>query len=121
MNLKLVREEPQEDCPLNDLMAIKDALQVLNGTWKLPIIIALLDGNKRFNEISKVVTGISDRMLSRELKDLELNQLIKRTIFDTFPPTIEYSTTEHTKTLYNVIIALRDWGKIHRNAITENF
>jgi DNA-binding HxlR family transcriptional regulator len=117
--LKLVPDETQ-DCPLNDLMAVKDALQVLNGTWKLPIIIALLDGKKRFKEISKVVEGISDRMLSKELKDLELNKLVKRSIYDTFPPTVEYTVTEHTKTLRKLITALRDWGKLHRQVIIYN-
>ncbi|WP_257191129.1 helix-turn-helix domain-containing protein [Chryseobacterium sp. WG23] len=79
----------------------------MNRTWKLPIIVAILDGNSRFKEIARVVEGISDRMLSKELKDLEVNKLVKRTIYDTFPPTVKYSVTEHTKTLRPVITALR--------------
>ena len=106
-----------QDCPLNELMAVKDALEVLSGTWKLPILISLLDGNKRFKQIAKVVEGISDRMLSKELKDLETNKLIKRTIYDTFPPTVEYSVTPHATNLKKVIGALRDFGKIHRAEI----
>ncbi|MBY0426334.1 MAG: helix-turn-helix transcriptional regulator, partial [Cytophagales bacterium] len=69
------------------LLPVKDALQVLNGRWKLPIIISLTFGAKRFRQISKDVHGITDRMLSKELKDLETNQLVKRTVQDSFPPT----------------------------------
>lgn len=106
-----------DDCPLIDLMAVRDALQVLSGTWKLPILISLIDGKKRFRQIAKEVEGISDKMLSKELKDLEMNKLVKRTIYDTFPPTVEYSVTPHTATLKKVIAALRDWGKLHRKEI----
>ncbi len=98
--------------------AIKDALDVLNGSWKLPILASLRDGTKRFKEISREVEGISDKMLSKELKNLEMNHLVKRTVHDTFPPTVEYSVTEHTDTLHDVIMALRDWGTIHRKKIT---
>lgn len=98
--------------------AIKDALDVLSGSWKLPILASLSDGKKRFKEISREVEGISDKMLSKELKDLELNHLVNRKVYDTFPPTVEYSVTEHTETLRDVIIALRDWGTIHRKKIT---
>ena len=105
------------DCPLDSLKAVKDALQALNGTWKLPIIISLTTGKKRFKQIAREVEGISDKMLSKELKDLEMNKLVTRTIHATFPPTVEYSITSHTKTLRKVIAALRDWGQIHRNEI----
>ncbi len=106
-----------EDCPLDELMAVRDALQVLNGTWKLQILISLIDGNKRFKQIATEVAGISDKMLSKELKELQMNKLVSRTIYDTFPPTVEYAVTPHAKTLRKVIMALRDWGKLHRKVI----
>lgn len=59
------------------------------------IIIAWTFGNKRFKEISYEINGITERMLSKELKDLEVNQLVKRTVYDSFPPKVEYSITEH--------------------------
>ncbi len=114
---KIETQTPQ-NCTKNDLMAVKDALEVLNGRWKMQILIALINGNKRFKEISKEIDGISDKMLSKELKDLETNQLVKRTVYETFPPMVEYSITEHTSSLHNVIAALRDWGFLHRNKIT---
>lgn len=98
-------------------MAVRDALEVLNGRWKLQILIALLNGAKRFRQIAKEIEGISDRMLSKELKDLEGNKLIVRKVYDAFPPIVEYSATKHTETLHPVIYALREWGYFHRKKI----
>lgn len=110
-------EHNQQSCAAS-IRAIKDALEVLNGKWKLPILISLLSGDtKRFNQISRDVNGISDRMLSKELKDLEMNQLVKRVVYDSFPPTVEYTITEHGRTLQKVIAELLDWGVFHRRKI----
>ena len=83
----------------------------------MPIIIALLFGNKRFNQIARDVPGITDKMLSKELKDLEINQLVKRTLHDGFPPFVEYSITEHGKSLQRVVEELMEWGLTHRAKI----
>ncbi|MBI1836670.1 MAG: helix-turn-helix transcriptional regulator [Flavobacteriia bacterium] len=104
-------------CEKTALMAVKDSLDVLSGSWKLPILVSLANGPKRFNQISKEVEGISDKMLSKELKDLEQNHLITRSVQDTFPPTVMYDVTEHAETLDKVIKELRDWGIIHRKKI----
>lgn len=96
---------------------VQDALEILNGKWKLPIIVALLHGVKRFSEISREVNGITDRMLSKELRDLEMNHLVKRTVYDTFPVTVEYTMTPYGETLKDVIGALYDWGVNHRKKI----
>lgn len=105
------------ECSKNDFMAVKDALEVLNGRWKLQILISLLSGTKRFKQIAREIDGISDRMLSKELKDLEENQLVARKAYDAFPPVVEYAATEHTKTLHSVIYALREWGYLHRKKV----
>jgi DNA-binding HxlR family transcriptional regulator len=96
---------------------VRDALEVLNGKWKLAIIGSLSFGTKRFKQISKEVNGITDKVLSKELKALEANQLVKREVFDTFPPTVEYSITHHGKSLENVIDELRRWSESHRKKI----
>ena len=103
-------------CPKTAL-SIKDALEALEGRWKLLILFSLSTGNKRFNEISKEVTGISDKTLSKELKHLEANELIKRNAYDTFPPTVEYSITAHGKSLEKVLEELHYWGLAHRQKI----
>jgi DNA-binding HxlR family transcriptional regulator len=98
---------------------VRDVLDIINGKWKLPILIALSFGNKRFKELERDVEGITPRMLSKELRDLEMNQLITRTVYDTIPVTVEYSLTEYGKTLDEVIAALRDWGKRHRKKLLK--
>jgi DNA-binding HxlR family transcriptional regulator len=111
------KEECKTECK-RMLLPVLDALYVLSGKWKLPIIIALSHGNKRFKELQRETEGITARMLSKELRDLEMNQLVKRTVYDTTPVTVEYELTSYGKTLDDVIIALHDWGTKHRNRIT---
>lgn len=114
--MKEVKKEEQDECE-KCIMMVKDALDVLNGRWKLPILVSLKYSNKRFKQISKSINGITDKMLSKELKELEMNQLITRTVHDTFPPTVEYSITEHGHSLDPVISALKNWGGLHRKKI----
>jgi DNA-binding HxlR family transcriptional regulator len=108
--------ELQKDC-LKAMVPVRDSLDVLNGKWKLPILITLRGGKKRFNEFSKEIPGITDKVLSKELKELEAHQLITRTVHETFPPTVEYAITEHFESLTHVIIAMRQWGLLHRKRI----
>ena len=102
------------------LKPVRDSLDVLNGKWKLPIIVSLTFGGKRFTEIAKDVHGITDRMLSKELRDLELNDLVVRTIEQTYPVKVTYSLTEHSKTLRSVIDSLKDWGIMHKKKLEED-
>ncbi|MES2779710.1 MAG: winged helix-turn-helix transcriptional regulator [Bacteroidota bacterium] len=99
------------------IQAVRDGLEVLDGRWKLPILVSLKYGNKRFKQISKDVNGITDKMLSKELKELEMNQLITRSVYDTFPPTVEYAITDHGLSLDTVIGSLKSWGMLHRKKI----
>lgn len=103
------------------LDAVQDALYVLNGKWKLPIIIALSEGKKRFGEIQKTVKGIAPKVLSSELKTLELNGFVVRHVHNEFPVLVEYELTEYSNTLENVITALRDWGLKHKDKIRAEY
>ena len=99
-------------------MAVQDAMDVLSGKWKISIISSICYYNKRrFSNILNDVKGISNKMLSKELKELEINQLIKRIVLDTQPVTVQYQLTEHGKTLQTIINNLTDWGKAHRKKI----
>ncbi len=109
-------EHSAHECS-RQIIPVRDALEVLNGRWKLPILIALSFGAKRFKEISRDIPGITDKMLSKELKMLEANQLILRRVFDDFPPVVEYSITKHGESLGKVIEELRIWGMAHRKKI----
>lgn len=101
-----------------EMMAIHDAMNVLNGKWKIYIISSICHYNKRrFSDILNDVPGISNKMLSKELKELELNKLIKRTVLDTQPVTVQYELTKHGKTLKTIINNLTEWGMEHRKEI----
>lgn len=108
------------ECQLS-LDAVQDALYVLHGKWKLPIIIALSEGKKRFGEIQKSVKGIAPKVLSSELKTLELNGFVVRHVQNKFPVLVEYELTEYSNTLEDVITALRDWGAQHRDKIRADY
>src|SRR5215472_12048901 len=102
------------------LRPVRDSLDILSGKWKLPIIIALSFGEKRFTELAQEIEEITDRMLSKELRDLELNGLVKRNIHDTYPVKVTYSLTEHSKTLRPVINSLKNWGILHKKKLQED-
>ncbi|WP_461090087.1 winged helix-turn-helix transcriptional regulator [Spirosoma gilvum] len=105
-----------EGCP-KSMLSINDALEAVEGKWKLLILFALSSGPKRFKQLAKEVAGITDKTLSKELKSLEENKLIIRKVYDTFPPTVEYSITTHGMSLEKVVDELHDWGLTHRKEI----
>jgi DNA-binding HxlR family transcriptional regulator len=101
-----------------EMRAIHDAMDVLNGKWKIYIISSICHYNqRRFSDILNDVVGISNKMLSKELKELEMNKLVKRTVLDTHPVTIQYELTKHGKTLQTIINNLTAWGIEHRKEI----
>lgn len=113
-------ERPNSEECISALAAVQDALYVLNGKWKIPIIIALREGHKRFGELQKAVKGISAKVLSHELKHLEMNDFIERRVYDTIPVTVEYELTPYSDTLGHVIESLREWGAAHRDKIRNS-
>ena len=104
----------------DSLKNVLDALYVLNGKWKLALILCLVQSPKRFNEIQHAVTGISAKILAKELKDLELNDFIKRNVYPTTPVSIIYEATEYSRTLKNVMGELSGWGQQHREKIKQS-
>ncbi|WP_255496189.1 winged helix-turn-helix transcriptional regulator [Mucilaginibacter sp. FT3.2] len=101
------------------MLAVRDALDVINGKWKFLILISLNHGNKRFREIHRSIPKMSTKVLAKELKDLEEHKLIKRTVADVYPVLVEYIPTDYVNTLSEVITALHKWGLNHRKMITE--
>jgi len=102
---------------MGHLLPIRDALDILGGKWKIPILMSLTFGEKRFKELTREV-GVTPKMLSKELKELEMNQLVSRKVIDSTPVTVIYSLTEYGKSVYPVVEALKVWGKNHRDKIT---
>lgn len=103
-------------CP-KTMLSISDALEAVEGRWKLLILFSLSVSPKRFKQIAKEVSGITDKMLSKELKNLESNKLVVRQVYDTFPPTVEYSITPHGMSLEKVLDELHFWGLSHRKKV----
>lgn len=117
LTTKVVYSEPQCN---KHLSAVEDALFVVGGKWKLRVMIAVLSGHTRFNDLQRTINGISARILSSELKGLEENGLIKRTVDAKRKPVIvEYIPTEYSKTLKDVITPLAEWGAKHKKKLMK--
>ncbi|MDZ7936215.1 MAG: helix-turn-helix domain-containing protein [Emticicia sp.] len=108
--------EDVKKCPVSYVLAVQDTLNVFQGKWKMPIIGTLLFGKKRFKEIEREIKKITPRMLSQELKDLEANGIISRSVYNTTPVTVEYELTESGKHLNGVLEAMIEWGLQHRQS-----
>ena len=93
------------------MCSIEVTLELIGGKWKGVVLFHLLSGKKRFNELRKLIPSVSQRMLTRQLRELEKYQLITRTVFPVVPPKVEYELTEHGKSLQEILLQLRDWGQ----------
>lgn len=102
---------------VQELLKLRDSFDALSSKWKLPILQYLYnrqDEQNNFRKIEQEITGISDKMLAKELKALESNQLISRITPDTTPGNVMYSISDHGKTAIPIIKVLVDWGRTHR-------
>src|SRR5690554_6001831 len=104
-------------CCLETVKPVREALGVINGKWKLPIIISITTGNQRFTDIQDSIPGITPKVLAKELKDLEQHRLIKRTVIEDYPVRIQYTAEPYSETLGPIIYALQDWGLKHREKL----
>lgn len=103
------------------LSAVSDALYAFGGKWKLMIIISIARGNHRFTEIQRQIKGISAKVLSSELKDLEANGFIVKKVDAGYPVTIEYQLLPYSQTLEEVVDAMTRWGIQHREKIKNEW
>jgi DNA-binding HxlR family transcriptional regulator len=99
-------------------LAIRDTLDIVGGKWKLVLLVVLRSGKKGFNELSREA-GISPRILSKELHELEINGLVSRQVCDTKPVTVQYELTPYSETLEDVLTAMEQWGYRHRQKIVN--
>ncbi len=112
-----MRKEKMSDTEIIDYL--QDTLYVINGKWKLPILMAIKKGSTRFREIQRSVPAITNRVLSSELKLLEQNKLIMRKVYDETPVLVVYTLTDYSKTLFPIMELMVYWGKNHRKVIAE--
>ena len=118
--IKEKKQKTMKDCS-SKILAVRDALEIFSGKWKIPIIGALIYLEESgFKDLQRMIGDITPKMLSKELKELEMNLLVKRTVLDTRPVTVIYSITEYGKTCQSVIYELYEWGERHRQKIKED-
>lgn len=115
--MPVLTKKSAEDYGCPDMKYIHDTLYVINGKWKMLIIVSLRNGNHRYRDIARSIPGITFRMLSKELKEMELNKLVSRTVYDETPVLIEYRLTAYAKTLWPLLGEMIRWGKNHRKVI----
>jgi DNA-binding HxlR family transcriptional regulator len=106
------RHTNYENCP------IEAALEFIGGKWKPVLLVRLLEGTKRFNEFRKLYPGIRQRMLTRQLRELEKDGLVTRKVYAEIPPKVEYSITDFGRTLEPLLRSLIQWGNTH--ALSKN-
>lgn len=97
-----------------ELCRVEDALGILVGKWKPIILLVLLkEGTHRFSELKRRVPGITQKMLTNQLRELEKEDIITRKVYPQVPPKVEYSITEYGKSLDPILVAMHDWGTAH--------
>jgi len=98
--------EPAETtCP------IEAALQIISGRWKFLIVRELLTGTKRFSELQRALHGVTQKMLTQQLRELEQHGVLTRTVYPIVPPKVEYTLTSRGENLRPVMAAMHDWGR----------
>lgn len=97
------------------MQALRHALLVVNSKWKLPLIVALRAGTRHFRGLERSVAGISTKVLSKELKELEAQQLISRIVYPGPPVVVEYQALPYAHSLNPVIEVLKEWGMQHQH------
>lgn len=99
--------------------AVRDVLARVGDKWSVQIIAMLGDGAMRFNELRKAIEGVSQRMLTLTLRNLERDGLVTRTVFPEIPPRVEYELTRLGETLLEPVSALAEWAAEHRTTIQD--
>lgn len=96
------------DCPT------ELAMEVVGGKWKIVILEHLINGTRRFSELEKAMPAVTARMLTRQLRELEVDHMVMRRVYPQRPPRVEYSLTETGRSLGSILAQLREWGESYR-------
>ena len=96
---------------------IEATLDVIGGRWKGAILYRLLDGRRRFGELRRFLPDLTQRMLTLQLRELEIDGVIERTVYREVPPRVEYSLTDFGMSLKPVLLLMCDWGKGYNDKI----
>ncbi|MDB5360445.1 MAG: hxlR-like helix-turn-helix family protein [Rhodospirillales bacterium] len=105
------------DC--NPGCAVEAAISLIDGKWKCVVLFHLLEGTVRFNEMRRRVPGVTQRMLTNQLRELEADGLIVRTVYAQVPPKVEYSLSPLGRSLESILVALKAWGEANIDLFTK--
>lgn len=100
---------------IHELCPVTTTIGVVGGKWKLIILWHLSQETLRFSELEKKIPGITQKMLTQQLREMEKDNLITRKVYAQIPPKVEYSITPHGLSLNKVLAALGEWGESHQN------
>ncbi|WDF66095.1 winged helix-turn-helix transcriptional regulator [Flavobacterium sp. KACC 22763] len=103
----------------SEIASIMDAIYMIGGKWRIPIILTLMQGSKRFSEIQKEVHKIASKVLAHELKEMELNGFVEKKTDDQSRAKTEYQLTDYSSSLEPIIKSLRDFGLQHRKKMRD--
>ena len=106
-------DNQKKDCP------VMNALSLIGGKWKLVIMHLLADRSMRFGELRRAIGEITQQMLSKQLKEMERDGLVRRKVFEVVPPHVEYSLTTFGKSGMPIIKSLVNWGTEKQRSIAK--
>ena len=109
----MAKSRKNASCP------VESTLRVIDGKWKVLLLYHLLNGLKRFNELHRLLSGISPRTLARQLRELERDGIIRRKVYPEIPPRVEYSLTSLGKSLEPLLMAMDAWGEGFSHRVPE--
>lgn len=109
-------EQKEPGCMFN--CAVEAAIEAIGGKWK-GVILYHLESTKRFNELSRLLPKITQRMLTKQLRELERDGIVRRTVYAEVPPRVEYDLTDFGKTLQPVLSELENWGTKYLQKLAE--
>ncbi|MBB3131269.1 DNA-binding HxlR family transcriptional regulator [Paenibacillus rhizosphaerae] len=106
----------EEECDIN----VGETIRVLGGKWKMSILYELVGKTRRFNELRRALPGISQKMLTQQLRELEEDGLVNRNVIPDNPPKVEYSTSSYGETLVPLFDVMFEWGANHRKRKSQS-
>jgi DNA-binding HxlR family transcriptional regulator len=116
--MKRTNNRRKNDCHYG--CAVEAALDVIGNKWKGVILFHLLEGTKRFNELRRLIPGVTQRMLTLQLRELEEDEIVHRKVYAEVPPKVEYSLTKHGKELKPLLLSLVEWGQGVKDRYEKN-
>ncbi|MBD2512449.1 helix-turn-helix domain-containing protein [Nostoc sp. ATCC 53789] len=99
---------------------VETTLKVIGGRWKVLIIRELMTGVKRFGELQRALPGVTQKMLTQQLREMEQDGIIHREVYPQIPPKVEYSLTHLGETLQPILYAMHEWAVQHSNRTNQH-